>query len=259
MNERQIAIFLFDLDKYKFLLEKETLFSTIEEREETQKFISTLKDYKLISYMLRRIILSKALGGNPLEVSYSYNENGRPYFLNSKLSFNVSHSGRWFLIGLTKKKSIGVDLELVNYIPKHNSFLNTYCSKEQKKGILEYEGFDKLVQTYVDWCLKESFVKARGFGLKQDFKKLIYKIEDNGLKQENQDIEELFSWYINYQRIPHITSSYIVYSFDNELITAITIIDDSKINDTDILLTDLVYYSINPDLFTPDLMPPDLD
>ena len=241
-------MFLFNLDKYKFLLVKATLYSTLEEICESKKYAFPLNDYKILSYMIRRIILSDQLKCDPLEVSFVYNDVRKPFLLNSELNFNVSHSGKWFLIGITKNKSIGVDLEVIKNIPKLDSFIESYASPEQKIKLLKLESSEKLVHTHFDWCLKESFVKARGDGIKEDFTKLNYQLDIPKIDSKNEDYKKRYIWSVDNNYIPH-TSSYLYRCYyDQDLVLSVTTIGNKE----DTLIEEMTFLKLNPELSTQD-------
>src|SRR5262249_13387467 len=62
-----------------------------------------------------RLILGEYTGGDPRELSFAQGENGKPYLRPSASAgdvlFNLSHSGDYTLIALTKSLRVGVDIE----------------------------------------------------------------------------------------------------------------------------------------------------
>lgn len=170
-----VNLYLFDLTKYSSLLEDKELYSTLEEREISAKYDKIRADYKLISYMLRRIVLSSLEDCSPLSLSYSYEEHGKPFLQKSKLNFNVSHSQNWFLLGVVMDSSIGVDLEIVQQVQLHLSFINSFISEEEQRCMFcDTENYN-LETVYKYWCLKESVCKATGLGLIENLQDISFE------------------------------------------------------------------------------------
>ena len=64
-----------------------------------------------------RAILGLYLDCTPTELRFKYTEYGKPSLanpdVNSNLSFNLAHSGKLALYGITLERAIGVDIEQV--------------------------------------------------------------------------------------------------------------------------------------------------
>ena len=103
-------------------------------------------------------------------MNVSYTENGKPYFKDSDIYFNYSHSKNYIVVAISTT-SLGVDIEerIVT-----DSVSDLYLGSAR--------GRDKLK----NWVLKESYVKLEGSGLKifrdVDVNKITsnYKLIDGG-------------------------------------------------------------------------------
>ena len=103
-------------------------------------------------------------------MNVSYTENGKPYFKDSDIHFNYSHSKNYIVVAISTT-SLGVDIEerIVT-----DSVSDLYLGSAR--------GRDKLK----NWVLKESYVKLEGSGLKifrdVDVNKITsnYKLIDGG-------------------------------------------------------------------------------
>lgn len=257
MLNRHVAFYLFNLDEYDYLLNEQELFSTKEERVKSELYISPKSKHKLISYMIRRIVLAKALECDPLAIKYIYNEFGKPYIDDNKIYFNVSHTQNWFVIGLSLFKELGIDIEVVKYILKMNSFINSFCTKSEKSHILSQIGMDKELFIHLNWCLKESFIKAQGKGLDEDFKKLSFKeiFDENGNKDEYA--METMIWKKNNQTVERIFSSYVIYEGEVTIPIAISVRITEQCPNEDI--DNEFCYRVNPDLNDAKFLPTDYD
>jgi len=153
---------------------------SIKDTIEKEKIIKeNFKKKFIVRKSLLRIILSDKLGISPQEVEFSLNDYGKP-FLNysntEKIYFNISHSLDYFLIGVSKKSDLGVDIECIRTLSNVTS-LSEFVFSDEEKYILNsiapqlYEDF-----FYKIWVQKESISKAIGMGMNIDFKKIsVYK------------------------------------------------------------------------------------
>jgi 4'-phosphopantetheinyl transferase len=229
-------------------LGKKEVYSTKEERENVKRYTSPQNRYKLISYMIRRIVLAKVLECDPLDIKYSYNEFGKPYEEKNRIYFNVSHTKNWFIIGLSLTKEIGIDAEVVQYIPKMNSFINSFSTKEEKNYLLSNKGLERDIATHLNWCLKESCVKAQGNGFEEDLKQLNMKIDlNNKVKIDDYDMQTIM-WYKDNKKIEGLFSYYELYKQEVNMTIAISIKLTDKCDSKDAVHE--FYYLLNPDFNT---------
>lgn len=117
----------------------------------------------------QRLILAKYLEIDPTKINFIYNHFGKPILekpVNTPdISFNQSHTFNLGLLAITKKLSIGVDIERIrDDFPYENIVQNNFTKNE----LFELK---KMPQTkrkeafYNFWTLKEAFLKATGCGL----------------------------------------------------------------------------------------------
>lgn len=109
-----------------------------------------------------RLILATILNVNPKFIELKKGKCGKLYIANSNLFFNVSHSKNAFLIGLSNKGRIGIDIEILTGFEDLPSLVNFAFSKEEAKYC--HYGESPNLFTKV-WTLKEAFLKAVGVGL----------------------------------------------------------------------------------------------
>lgn len=139
------------------------------------KLIEEVKDYrkdkinKLTMFNNKRLSLGVELlikkACTDFEIDYSnleinFNENGKPYFVNSKYYFNTAHSGK-YAICVISDKEVGVDIE---EIKDYKAKVAERCFTSNENKYLEVTN-DKINLFYRLWTLKESYVKCIGSGL----------------------------------------------------------------------------------------------
>lgn len=114
-----------------------------------------------------RQILGKYLNIPATELGFNYGSEGKPALhddFNSALSFNLSHSGEWALLGVTSGTEVGVDLEKIDsqidwleiatryFEPAEKIRLKSLSEQRQRRGF------------YRLWTYKEASLKRFGFG-----------------------------------------------------------------------------------------------
>lgn len=82
---------------------------------------------------------------------------GKPYFTNSNIKFNISHSGS-FCICAYSNYNIGCDIELIQ---DYEDELAKQCMLKDELKIINKNG----KKFYDFWTMKESYIKALGKGL----------------------------------------------------------------------------------------------
>jgi 4'-phosphopantetheinyl transferase len=122
----------------------------------------------LVTRTLVRTVLSRYADIAPSDWMFSTNAYGRPAVANRAardLSFNISHTHSLIVLGVTRGRALGVDVENYRarevpleiasryFAPDEVAVLNAAPRHEQQYRFFEY------------WTFKESYIKARGMGL----------------------------------------------------------------------------------------------
>lgn len=177
--------------------------------EKYKKFISEYRYKKTIKYLKNK---NKALSiGSELLLNYGIKKilpnidkpliykkdiNGKLYFDNfSNLHFNLSHSGDYSVCAITDG-IVGVDIEKIKNINLNIS--KRFFSPLEHEFLISSK--NKLCDFFRLWVLKESYMKARGLGLKI------------GLKDFNININENIEVYEK-----GIVTNYSFYEFDEPI------------------------------------------
>lgn len=114
-----------------------------------------------------REILSHYLMVSPTEIVFNYNKFGKPCLSAGQnacgLRFNLSHSGDYCLIAISRKNAVGIDIEKKEVIEDYIDIArNTFSEDEYYRLIKSEEG---LLLFYSIWTQKEAIVKAMGKGI----------------------------------------------------------------------------------------------
>ena len=91
---------------------------TVDEHERASRFRFDRDRHRfIVARGLLRRLLSRYAGASPDALRFAYGTFGKPYLETGanqeKVAFSLSHSGDWALVGLTRGREIGVDLEQV--------------------------------------------------------------------------------------------------------------------------------------------------
>lgn len=129
------------------------------------RFFKDEKTYRVCRGFLR-LLLGKYLNSPPNLIEFAHNAYGKPElpdFSNSRLFFNVSHSGEFGLIALNREGPIGIDLEFMREID-YWSLADSVFSNVEKEELLEIPINFLSNAFYSGWTRKEAFIKAIGKG-----------------------------------------------------------------------------------------------
>jgi 4'-phosphopantetheinyl transferase len=124
----------------------------------------------LVTRALVRTVLSRYGPLSPSDWIFSASDYGRPEIANkgvgaAALTFNISHTHSLIVLGVTRGRALGVDVENVHarevsidiadqfFSPTEVSALAGVAPDQQRERFFEY------------WTFKESYIKARGMGL----------------------------------------------------------------------------------------------
>lgn len=125
----------------------------------------------LCGHILARLIISQKLGVSWQKVQLSSNRHGKLYLpaTTKPLTFNISHSGEWWVLALAEKGELGIDIEspcnsqLLNEdilpIAQRNFSFQEYNLLNQLPDELKQKNFYRM------WTTKEAVLKAIGVGL----------------------------------------------------------------------------------------------
>jgi 4'-phosphopantetheinyl transferase len=118
----------------------------------------------LTCYTMLRMIISKRLKINPLDISFETGTNGKPRIKNDSLFFNISHTSNSYAFALSEYFSIGVDLEELNEHLNYEPIIKRFFSRKECEFILESKRNSRN-RFFLLWTRKEALLKAIGTGI----------------------------------------------------------------------------------------------
>jgi 4'-phosphopantetheinyl transferase len=141
-----------------------------DERTRAERFIFERDRTRFVAARgILRDILGRYLQCAPETIEFVYGPRGKPAISKRDsghpLCFNLSHSHGLALIGISRKREIGIDVELIRPEFAGEEIAKRYFSAKEIDELsrlpaeLRTEGF------FLCWTRKEAYIKARGDGL----------------------------------------------------------------------------------------------
>lgn len=141
------------------------------EREQEARFHFAKDRHRyLVTRALVRTVLSRYVAIDPEKWRFAENVYGRPEIVNDeakedRLSFNISHTQGAILLGVTRHRSLGVDVE--NLVARDVSIdiAHRFFASEEVAVLTRAPACEQQYRFFEYWTLKEAYIKARGLGL----------------------------------------------------------------------------------------------
>jgi 4'-phosphopantetheinyl transferase len=124
----------------------------------------------IVAHGTLRRLLGAYLRCAPESICFTYGANGKPSVSTGDpaagIRFNLSHSGELMLIGISRDREIGIDIEKVRAERAGEEVARRFFSTQEVEELrrlpaeLRTEGF------FLCWTRKEAYVKALGEGLR---------------------------------------------------------------------------------------------
>jgi len=172
LSEKEIHIWCAALDLPIINFEKLNEALCREERLKAERFHFERERRRFIvgRGILRRI-LSHYLSIRPVDLQFSYGENGKPgltnSFRNGRIDFNMTRSEGLALYGFARDRQIGVDVERIRDLPEMDRIVEIFFSERENDIFRSLPENRKKEAFFRCWTRKEAFIKATGNGLSQ--------------------------------------------------------------------------------------------
>ena len=159
-----------DLTDPALLRQYETLLSD-EERERRGGYLFEIDQRRyLVARALLRTVLSRYAPIEPRDWVFAANEYGRPAIAQpigqtARLRFNISHTRRLILLGVTADRQLGVDIEDWHARQAPLAIADHFFALQEVRDLRALPHVEQHRRFFEYWTLKESYIKARGKGL----------------------------------------------------------------------------------------------
>jgi 4'-phosphopantetheinyl transferase len=122
---------------------------------------------------------------DPRELTFSTNAYGRPEIANGKtsdagLSFNMSHTHSLIVLGVTKGRALGVDVENFRAREVSMDIADRYFAPTEVTALSAVPPHQQQYRFFEYWTFKESYIKARGMGLSLPLDKFSFHYPHDG-------------------------------------------------------------------------------
>lgn len=112
---------------------------------------------------LLRALFSRYLNKSPEKVRFSPTNEGKPFLLGGEnLKFNLSHSEELFILAISKKIDLGIDVEKSRSIRYLDDVISYSFSRSEISELMATEDSEKQRRFFRTWVRKEAVVKAIG-------------------------------------------------------------------------------------------------
>ena len=127
-----------------------------------------------------RSILSGYLGKPAREITFRYNEFGKPLLgLDSKgYCFNLAHSNDYAVIAIALDSRVGIDLEEVRSDFDLVDIAKRFFASIESASLLAFPSEERVDAFFRCWTRKEAFIKAKGKGLSIDLQEFTVSLDD---------------------------------------------------------------------------------
>jgi medium-chain acyl-[acyl-carrier-protein] hydrolase len=113
-----------------------------------------------------RMLLARYLDRDPAQLAFSYNPQGKPALAGpSELAFNLAHSHGLALVAVTRRREVGVDLELIRPEFAGEQVAERFFSPVEVAALSTLEASRRQEAFFACWTRKEAYLKATGKGL----------------------------------------------------------------------------------------------
>lgn len=161
-----------------------------DEKDRVSKFRFAKDKRKFnISRGVLRILVGEYLEMDPQKVTFRYEKYGKPQLQHeTRMKFNVSHSGDMAIIGFVKDYDIGVDIEHVKNDFNVLDLAENFFSRHEIEMLRTIPPKEQPLAFYRCWTRKEAFIKAEGSGLSFPLHEFTVSMtKDNEAKLEHTD------------------------------------------------------------------------
>jgi 4'-phosphopantetheinyl transferase len=144
------------------------LLSDVEKQRANRFRFDGVREQFVMARGALRAILGRYLGVPPNSVMFEYSEHGKPQLNDAaqhKICFNVAHSHKTCLIGVTCSQRIGVDVEWVRDDIDVEGFQRLVFSSGEAALLQHTDPKARAHFFFILWCRKEALLKGLGEGL----------------------------------------------------------------------------------------------
>jgi 4'-phosphopantetheinyl transferase len=166
----EVHVWLLALDQPPSYVQSLKAILSADERDRAGRFhFQKDHDHYVVGRGTVRTILGRYLGAGPSRLRFCYTYYGKPAlekeFEGESLRFNLSHSHGLALLGVTRDREIGVDIERIRPGISEEGIAERFFSDKEVRALRGLPGDLQDVGFFNCWTRKEAYIKAKGEGL----------------------------------------------------------------------------------------------
>ncbi len=163
---QQVDVWRTRLDPPRDALDRLRASLSVEEAQRASRFHFSLdRDRFIAAHGFLRAILARYLHCKPDQPTFSVNPYGKPALHDHELEFNLSHSGDFALIAITRDSRVGIDVEHIRQGISSQVIAQQYFSKSEFSELQRLPLEQREAAFFTCWTRKEAYIKAQGLGL----------------------------------------------------------------------------------------------
>jgi len=132
------------------------------------KFPQHQRRYQAVHGILR-IILGRYLNIDPAQINFTHSDRGKPYLIDDcnplNLQFNLSHSENRAILGISRDRPIGVDLEKIRPMGNAEQLAERFFCASEYALLTQAIPAERDKLFFQLWTAKEAYLKATGEGI----------------------------------------------------------------------------------------------
>jgi 4'-phosphopantetheinyl transferase len=201
LADDEVRIWRIGLDLAKSDLTKlRQLLSPEEQATADQFHFEVDQRRRIIGRGSMRLLLGTILNLPANELQFEYDPFGKPHLAPGQrrdLHFNISHSGGWILLAITKGRAIGIDLEMVRTDLDVEGIATRFFSRREYDVWAPLAGQARYDAFFTCWTRKEAYMKANGAGLTMQSDRFDVSFlpgEEPRLLETRPDPDEALRW-----------------------------------------------------------------
>jgi 4'-phosphopantetheinyl transferase len=160
------------------------LLNTEEKEQEPRFYFAKDRRRYLVTRALVRTVLSRYVSIDPKDWLFSTNAYGRPDIVNAQardecVTFNLSHTQSLIVLGVSKHRALGVDVENLCAREASIDIADRYFAPQEVAALAAAPRHQQQYRFYEYWTFKEAYIKARGMGLSLPLDKFSFYYPDD--------------------------------------------------------------------------------
>ena len=128
------------------------------------KFAASRNQY-IASHAFLRTVLGRYLQINSSDIRFRVSKQGKPELTAGDLRFNLSHTEGAAVVAITRRRTVGVDVEKVRENLEPLELADRFFSRQEAEWLRAQPGSQRIPAFFACWTAKEAYIKACGGGL----------------------------------------------------------------------------------------------